>query len=477
MQFTRDDARALACPVCRGALELHGELAENLAIDTGFVDCTKCGRSWPVRGGLPELLDERQVHGTDRWLRGIYDFIAPTHDLGVMFALPLMQFPDPGASRNRYMERIDLRSLHARPGGPPLRILEVGVGSGGNLPLVERDLPADLAVEIWGLDISRAMLHECHRRLGFYTGRPVHLLLGDAHSLPFPDGTFDRVFHVGGINGYRSPQRALAEMARVARADTPVVVVDEQLDPNRSHWPHHHVLFWALTWFDPYPEPPVKHLPTNATAVEVSRVSRFYYCLTFRMPAVPASSRPPEERDRTFSTTTEGDTTMSNGALISNVKAILTQQNIDDLANKYSQTTMDVMLGKLFLDAYPTTQPWAQALEGAFGSPSLPADDAPPGRAKLSLRDRERCIIALLASRGGGLNLALHIYIALMNKITAEEIAHILFLAGVYTGVDNFAKGLKDELRTLTLLKDRLTKSQPLDTVAIVVALQGAFIS
>ncbi len=40
---------------------------------------------------------------------------------------------------------------------------------------------------------------------------------GRARARRFADGAFDRVFHVGGINGYRDRRRALAEMARVAR--------------------------------------------------------------------------------------------------------------------------------------------------------------------------------------------------------------------------------------------------------------------
>jgi ubiquinone/menaquinone biosynthesis C-methylase UbiE len=127
------------------------------------------------------------------------------------------------------------------------------------------------------------MLFQCAWRADWLYAAPrVRLLRGDAHRLPFADNQFDRVFHVGGINGYRDPKLGLAEMARVARPRTPIVVVDEELDPERKHSLRHRLAFRAITWFDPDPRVPVDRLPAGTECVEVSRVCRFYYCLTFQ---------------------------------------------------------------------------------------------------------------------------------------------------------------------------------------------------
>ena len=115
----------------------------------------------------------------------------------------------------------------------------------------------------------------------------MHLALADGHDLPFPDASFDRVYNVGGIGTYRDPGRALAEMARVARPDTPIVVVDEQLDPDRAHSLYHRLMFRALTLYDPAPRCPRAHVPPDAVNVAEEQASRFYYCLTFRMPESP----------------------------------------------------------------------------------------------------------------------------------------------------------------------------------------------
>ena len=77
----------------------------------------------------------------------------------------------------------------------------------------------------------------------------------------------------------------------------------------------------------------------------------------------------------------------------------------------------------------------------------------PGGEQAMSAKDRERCLIAVLASRDAGLNLALHIYNGLMAELSPQEIADIIFLCGVYTGVDRISDGLWAEERTLQALK------------------------
>jgi ubiquinone/menaquinone biosynthesis C-methylase UbiE len=243
-----------------------------------------------VLDGMPYLFDEAAVRGLDWLSRLSYDLTAPLHDYAVRFLLPVLQLE--GASREHYMRRVDLGTLTPRDDGQPVRVLEVGVGAGANLPLIERDLPHGLAAEIWGLDLSTGMMAQCRQRLASHEGRRVRLLLADAHALPFAAATFDRVFHVGGIAAYRDPQRGLAEMARVARPGTPIVVVDEQLDPNRSHWWHQRLMFRLMALTGALPEAPVELLPPGASHVLNEQTTRFYYCLTFRMRAARAARRP-----------------------------------------------------------------------------------------------------------------------------------------------------------------------------------------
>jgi ubiquinone/menaquinone biosynthesis C-methylase UbiE/uncharacterized protein YbaR (Trm112 family) len=279
---TPADVASLRCPTCRGRLEFAGDVI-NGRLESGRLRCEECSHHWRVTDGLPNLVAEASLSHVDRSLRRIYDWIAPLHDPGTRLLLPVLQGSSESATRDGHMRRLALARLEPGGNGSPVRILEVGIGSGGNLPWLMRDLPRGLAVELWGLDISRQMLGLCRTRVLHGGGPLMRLLLADGHALPFPDASFDRVYNVGGIGGYGDPRRALAEMARVARPGTPIVVVDEQLDPHRAHSPWHRLAFAALTLGLPEARCPVDLLPPGAVDVVEEQVSRFYYCLTFRM--------------------------------------------------------------------------------------------------------------------------------------------------------------------------------------------------
>lgn len=285
----QDDVARLSCPEGGGALRFEGQAPDGWLWE-GWLQRRDGGPPWPVRRGLPWLYRDAQVRGTDRLMRHIYDRLPRLHDPVVKYTLPLFQSGGTeGDLRDAYMRRLDLGSLRPRADGAPVRILEVGAGAGANIGLLYRDLPPGLPVELWGLDLSVGMLSVARRKLRSNPGWHMRLLAGDAHRLPFPDGGFDRAFHVGGIGGFRDPAAALAELGRVAAPGTPIVVVDERLDPGGRHRLGHRLAFRAITFYDDDPRAPVTELPAAAIDVRDEQISRFYYCLSYRMPARPAA--------------------------------------------------------------------------------------------------------------------------------------------------------------------------------------------
>ena len=104
------------------------------------------------------------------------------------------------------------RVLAALPSGP-LRVLDLGVGTGRELPSL-----LDAGHAPTGLDSSRAMLDRCARR-----GRSTSLVQADfwRSPLPFPAGGFDAALALHGTLAHPpdplAVSRLAAELARVVR--------------------------------------------------------------------------------------------------------------------------------------------------------------------------------------------------------------------------------------------------------------------
>jgi ubiquinone/menaquinone biosynthesis C-methylase UbiE len=98
-------------------------------------------------------------------------------------------------------------------------VLEVAVGTGLNLPFFAPD------VRLTAIDLSPGMLDIARKRAAD-VGRNVDLREGDAHNLPFPDGSFDSVVCTLSLCNIPDVDRAVAEMKRVLRPGGRVVLVD-----------------------------------------------------------------------------------------------------------------------------------------------------------------------------------------------------------------------------------------------------------
>jgi len=288
--MTPAHAAALRCPTCRGPLTYVGTTTPRGRIHCGNLVCRDESHRWAVADGVPQMVQHAGNDVAEAFVHLVYQLFAPFHDFGVRYCLPWLMFATEDETRRGFVEPLELarlgRETHA---DRPLRILDVGIGTGGNLPYLEWRLPPGLDVEIWGLDFSSAMLAHCRKRLLDWEGPPVHLVLGDAHALPFADGFFDRVLHVGGINAYADPARALAEMARVARPGTPIVVGDEQLDERAARSWYQWLTFHWITALDRVHRAPIEAVPAGAQDLRVTQASSFFYAMSFRMPAVTAA--------------------------------------------------------------------------------------------------------------------------------------------------------------------------------------------
>ena len=110
---------------------------------------------------------------------------------------------------------------------PPARgrVLEVGVGSGLNLPLYGRAVEALL-----GLDPSPRLLSMARRRVT-RDGAPLRLLQASATDIPLADGTVDTVILTWTLCSIPNPVAALREMRRVLAPGGALRFVEHGLSP------------------------------------------------------------------------------------------------------------------------------------------------------------------------------------------------------------------------------------------------------
>lgn len=150
----------------------------------------------------------------NRPITAFYNLIAPTYDLW--------------AGERGLMEPLRRELVEMLDPEPGDQLLEVSVGTGGNLPFMcDRVGPSG---RIFGMDISEGMLAQARKKLASIACT-VELRHGLAEELPYQDNSFDAVLHLGGINFFTDRRRALEEMDRVARPGARIVVSDETVAP------------------------------------------------------------------------------------------------------------------------------------------------------------------------------------------------------------------------------------------------------
>jgi len=169
-------ARILACPQCRAPVRIEAER----------VICTACGRTYPVRRGVPWMRpqDANGQAGPQQPVISAAQALSQRRRLAQRWPLisPICKTPTGKERIPAFVERI-------RRTNPEALILNIGSGTTAYQGVINLDVAPFAHVE----------------------------LVGDAEALPILDGVLDGVITQGVLEHVRRPWRAVTEIRRVLK--------------------------------------------------------------------------------------------------------------------------------------------------------------------------------------------------------------------------------------------------------------------
>ena len=120
------------------------------------------------------------------------------------------------------------------------RVLEIGVGSGLNLPIYGAAVD-----QVYGIDPSPELLDRASTRIG-EARVPVLLVRASAEQLPFADTAFDTLVMTWTLCSIPNPSAALAEIRRVLKPGGRLMFVEHGLSPEPGiiRWQHRLTPYW-----------------------------------------------------------------------------------------------------------------------------------------------------------------------------------------------------------------------------------------
>lgn len=141
------------------------------------------------------------------------------------------------AMRNREATRYRSRIVPEARGV----VLEIGVGSGLNLPFYGTEVEL-----LYGLDPSAELLAMARKKVGG-TGFPVDFLAHSGEEIPLGDAAVDTVVMTWTLCSIPDPARALAEMKRVLRPGGMLLFAEHGLAPETGvqRWQHRLNPLWS----------------------------------------------------------------------------------------------------------------------------------------------------------------------------------------------------------------------------------------
>lgn len=230
---------------------------------------SKSGERFPICNGIPVFTKPDEIAGLNLKYNRLYQTIGDFYDDSQRIGLALM-----GIDREQ-MFLSYLRLLEISHGD---FVLETSVGTGLNFKFLPH------GIKLFGLDLSAQMLENCQANL-IRWHIDAELFLGNAEELPFTDGSFDVVFHVGGINFFNNRAKAISEMIRVAKPGSLILITDEMEKYVEGAYERNPVTSGYFKNRPTVVTVPIDLVPSEMEEVKLQTLwDGKFYALTFRKP-------------------------------------------------------------------------------------------------------------------------------------------------------------------------------------------------
>ena len=252
----------LCCPSCKEALSQLDERISDSNSSDEYI-CTRCYKKFLNSDGYTDFLGDKGLGYSskrEKIVRAVYaKFYTPVTNF--MFLL----CGGVKSARWEVLSRLEIKNGDI--------VLETGMGAGENFLWMNR--MAD-NLTLYGIDIQKQMMIHCMKNLNRWNIKG-EIYRADAEELPFRDERFDVVFHLGAINLFPDKRKALAEMIRVAKSGTKIVIADETQKAGK--------LFNLFTGSDDEIIPPVDLIPKEMLNMKYEIIWRGYgYIISFVKP-------------------------------------------------------------------------------------------------------------------------------------------------------------------------------------------------
>lgn len=263
------------CPQHGSALRLSDPVLEGDEVVSGELVSPE-GCTYPIEEGVPNFLKTEILTPIEDGTKAEYDRVAgEIYDAAVDWQFAAL-YEDEAAVRESMVDMLDL--------APGMQVLEVGCGTGRDSFRLAGRLGTNGHLHMQ--DLSPGMVHACALKMADYDKHMrfacgLDYSVSTALALPFPDDSFDAVFHFGGFNQFGDLKRGAAELTRVVKQGGRVVFGDEAVAPWLRGTEFEGVVTTNNPLFDA--DAPLHVLPVSARDVSVRWImGNCFYLICFR---------------------------------------------------------------------------------------------------------------------------------------------------------------------------------------------------